>query len=49
MTNANDAAANIRLAINVMAAHVVGDEAQLSWSKAEDAMRQEQYRQKGRQ
>jgi hypothetical protein len=49
VTNANDAAANIRLAINVMAAHVVGDEAQLSWSKAEDAMRQEQYRQKGRQ
>jgi hypothetical protein len=49
VTNANDAAANIRLAINVMAAHVVGDDAELSWSKAEDAMRLEQYRQKGRQ
>ena len=49
MTNPNDAAANIRLAINVMAAHVVGDDAVLSWSKAEDAMRLEQYRQKGRQ
>jgi hypothetical protein len=32
-----------------MAAHVVGDDAKLSWSKAEDAIRQEQYRQKGRQ
>jgi hypothetical protein len=49
VTNPNDAAANIRFAINVMAARVVGDDAELSWSKAEDAMRQAQYRQKGRQ
>jgi hypothetical protein len=41
VTNPNDAAASIRLAINVMAAYVVGDDAELSWSKAEDAMRQE--------
>ncbi len=41
MTNPNDAAANIRLPINGMAANVVGDDAELSWSKAEDAMRQE--------
>jgi hypothetical protein len=31
-----------------MAAYVIGDEAELSWSKAEDATRQEQCRQKGR-
>jgi len=37
------------LAINALAARVVGDDAELSWSKAEEAMRQEQYRQKGRQ
>jgi hypothetical protein len=36
-----DAAANIRLAINVMAAYVVGDDAELSWSKLEGAMGQE--------
>jgi hypothetical protein len=47
VTNPNDAAANIRLAINVIAAHVVGDDAEAS--KAEDAIRQEQCRQKGRQ
>jgi hypothetical protein len=49
VTNPNDAAANLRLAINVMAAHVVGDDAEVSWPKAAAAMRQEQYRQKGRQ
>ena len=48
-TTRNDAAANLRLAINALAARVVGDDAELSWSKAEEAMRQEQYRQKGRQ
>lgn len=41
MADPNDTAANIRLAINVMAAYVVGDDAELSWSKVEDAMRQE--------
>lgn len=41
VTNPNDTAANIRLAINVMAAYVVGDDAELSWSKDEDAMHQE--------
>jgi hypothetical protein len=49
VTNPNDAAANVRLAINVMAAYVVGDDAESSWSKAEDAIRQEQCHQKGRQ
>jgi hypothetical protein len=42
VTSPYNAAANIRLAINVMAAYVVGDDAELSWSKVEDAMRQEQ-------
>lgn len=41
MTNPHDAAADIRLAINVMAAYLVGDDAELSWSKVEDAVRQE--------
>jgi hypothetical protein len=49
VTNPNDAAANHRLAIDVMAARVVGDDAELSWSRTEDAIRQEQFRQKGRQ
>ena len=38
----------LRSAIHIMAAYVIGDDAELSWSKAEDAMRQEQCRQKGR-
>jgi hypothetical protein len=41
VTYPNDAAASIRLAINVMAAYVVGDDANLSWAKVEDAMREE--------
>lgn len=41
MTYPHDAAASIRLAINVMAAYVVGDDANLSWAKVEDAMREE--------
>ncbi len=41
MTTRNDGAANLRLAINAMAARVVGDDAELSWSKAEEAMRQD--------
>jgi alkylmercury lyase len=49
VSNPNDTTANIRLPINVMAAYVVSDDAELSWSKAEDAMRQEQCRQKGKQ
>jgi hypothetical protein len=48
VTNPNDAAANFRSAIHIMAAYVIGDDAELSRSKAEDAMRQEQCRQKGR-
>lgn len=38
MTYPNDAAGSIQLAINVMAAYVVGDDANLSWAKVEDAM-----------
>jgi hypothetical protein len=41
VANPNDAAANTLFAINVMATYVVGDDAELSWSKVEDAMRQE--------
>jgi hypothetical protein len=39
----DDAAANFRSAIHIMAAYVIGDDAELSWST-----RQEQCRQKGR-
>ena len=48
VTNPNDAAANFRSAIHIMAAYVIGDDAELSRSKAEDATRQEQCREKGR-
>ena len=48
VTNPDDAAANFRSAIHIIAAYVIGDNAQFSWSKAEDATWQEQCRQKGR-
>jgi hypothetical protein len=48
VTNSDDAATNFRSAIHIMAAYVIGDDAELAWSKAEDATRQEQRRQKGR-
>ena len=35
-TNPNDAAANFRSAIHIMAAYFIGDDAELSWSKAVD-------------
>jgi hypothetical protein len=41
MSNPNDTAANIRLAINVMAAYAVGDDSALSWAKAAEVMGQE--------
>jgi hypothetical protein len=37
------------VATNVMAAHLVGDDAELSWSKAKGTIRQERYGQAGRQ
>jgi hypothetical protein len=39
VTNPDDAAANFRSAIHIMAAYVIGDDAELPWSKAEDATR----------
>ena len=48
VTNPDDAAANFRSAIHIIAAYVIGDDAEFSWSKAEDATWQEQCRQKGR-
>jgi hypothetical protein len=41
MTNPNDTAANVRLAINIMAAFAVGDDPKLSWSKVENVLAQE--------
>jgi hypothetical protein len=41
VSNVSDAAANVRLAINVMAAYVVGDDAELSWSKLQETMSEE--------
>jgi hypothetical protein len=35
-TNPNDAAANFRSAIHIIAAYFIGDDAELSWSKAVD-------------
>lgn len=37
----SDAAANVRLAVNVMASYVVGDDAELAWSKLQDTMSEE--------
>jgi hypothetical protein len=42
VTYPNDAAGSIQLAINVMAAYVVGDDANLSWAKVEDTISEEQ-------
>jgi hypothetical protein len=41
MTNPNDTAANVRLAINIVAAYAVGDDPKLSWSKVENVLAQE--------
>ena len=38
----NDTAANVRLAINIVAAYAVGDDPKLSWSKVENVLAQDQ-------